>query len=150
MLPSSSWAKKASSVSESWPALMSRSHRTTVRTPSITLVRSVTVNTTRCSRRPFPRFARPSKVNCIPGVSGDHRLSMVVDLENLLRSKSVSTTCFTAALLALIVVSEATSMPLPLGLSPPHAASGSTTASTAATSAKSMRRRRILSPLPPA
>src|SRR5919197_1483203 len=89
-LPSSSWAWKASSPSSSCPALMSRSQMTTARTPSMTLVRSVTVVTTRWGRRPCPRFAAPSNTYCMPGRSGVHRLSIVVGWVKLRGSKSPS------------------------------------------------------------
>ena len=57
-----------------------------VRTPSITLVRSVTVNTTRRVTRPSSSMADPSKVYCMPDVSGNHWLSTLVGLENRLGS----------------------------------------------------------------
>ncbi len=75
-LPSRSCAKKASSASASSPSLTSTSHTTRVCTPSITLVRSVTVNVTVCGSGPPPRLARPSRVSCVPGVQ---RQPLVVD-----------------------------------------------------------------------
>ena len=75
-LPSLSWAKNASSVSDSSPSFTSTSHTTRERTPAITFVRSVTVNVTVCGSGPPPRLARPSRVSRVPGTSGSHRLSI--------------------------------------------------------------------------
>ena len=53
------------------PAVMSRSHATMVRTPSTTLVRSVTVNiTSRLTRSPSS-IACPFHVNLVPGHQGE-------------------------------------------------------------------------------
>src|SRR5829696_5141563 len=62
---------------------------TRVRTPSMTLLRSVTVVTTRrVWRPPSSTMADPSKTNCVPGVRGSHLLSMSVGSSNRARSKS--------------------------------------------------------------
>ena len=56
---------------------------TTVRTPLIILVRSVTVDTTRWGSRPPPRSASPAKVNWMPGARGFHGLSILGGLGKL-------------------------------------------------------------------
>src|SRR5215204_2431143 len=62
---------------------------TRVRTPSITLLRSVTVVTTRrVWRPPSSTMADPSKTNCVPGFRGSHLLSMCVGSSNWARLKS--------------------------------------------------------------
>src|SRR5215213_9813951 len=62
---------------------------TRVRTPSITLLRSVTVVTTRRDwRPPSSTMADPSKTSCVPGVRGSHLLSICVGSSNRARSKS--------------------------------------------------------------
>src|SRR5215207_1986389 len=62
---------------------------TRVRTPSISLLRSVTVVTTRRGwRPPSSTMADPSKTNCVPGFWGSHLLSMCVGSSNWARSKS--------------------------------------------------------------
>ena len=73
--------------------MTSRSQMTPVRTPSMTFVRSVTVKTTRCGRRPSPRFARPTKTNCLPGTSGSQALSTRVGCVKRRRSKSRAVAC---------------------------------------------------------
>src|ERR671925_525725 len=64
---------------------------TTVSTPSTTLVRPVTVVTTRCCRRSPSSSDDPSHTQRVPGLSGNQRLSIVVGFENAsLRSCSYS------------------------------------------------------------
>src|SRR3954451_23258616 len=77
-LPASSWAKSASSDSETTPSLMSTSQTTTVWMPSTTLVRSVTWKSTVCGSGPPPRLARPSSRTWVLGVIGSSGLSIRV------------------------------------------------------------------------
>src|SRR5512133_2672234 len=64
----------------------------TVRTPATTLVRSVTVNTWRCTTRLPSSLVDPLNQSCVPGRSGNHLLSTSVDREKFLASKSVAVT----------------------------------------------------------
>jgi hypothetical protein len=52
---------------------------TTLRMPSITLTRSVTVMTTFRETRFFPSLALPWKTHWVPGSSGNQRLSTAVE-----------------------------------------------------------------------
>ena len=61
-------------------------------TPLITLVRSVTVDTTRREMRWPSSKAEPSKTEWAPGSRGNHLLSTVVELSKLVCSKSVALT----------------------------------------------------------
>jgi len=69
-VPSRSWAKNASSASCRASPSKSSSSSTTVFTPSITLVRSVTVVTTRCSEP----ATDPRSTHRVPGTSGKNLL----------------------------------------------------------------------------
>src|SRR5215212_4061627 len=90
--PSLSCAKKASSASTSSPSEQSLSQTTTVFTPFISLVKSVTVVTTRREMRSPLSMADPSNTECAPGSRGNHLLSTVVELSKLVRSKSFALT----------------------------------------------------------
>src|SRR5688572_27590108 len=61
-----------------------------VLTPLITLVRSVTVDTTRREMRWPSSMADPSNTECSPGLRGNHLLSIVVEWSKLERSKSLA------------------------------------------------------------
>src|SRR5215212_8312648 len=90
--PSLSCAKKASSASTSSPSEQSLSQTTTVFTPFISLVKSVTVVTTRREMRSPLSMADPSNTECAPGSRGNHLLSTVVELSKLVRAKSFALT----------------------------------------------------------
>ena len=74
-LPAASWASKASSSSCKTPFWKSRSQTTTEGTPSISLVRSVTMKTTWWGNAvPVSSTTCPSKTIFVPGTSGVHWL----------------------------------------------------------------------------
>src|ERR1700730_6928498 len=58
------------------------------RTPLMTLVRSITVRTKRRGTRSPSSSVNPSWTNCVPGRSGNHLLSMLLERSKLSRSKS--------------------------------------------------------------
>src|SRR4029453_16394548 len=63
---------------------------TTAVTPLTTLVRSVTVDTTRSGWSPFAWFASLARMNCIPGAKGFHWLSILGGLGKFAGSNSAA------------------------------------------------------------
>src|SRR5512147_1253957 len=72
------------------PVLKSRSHKTTVRTPWITLVRSVTISITWWASGWPPTFTRPSRMNSVPGTYESNGLFTLGELGKLLALNGVA------------------------------------------------------------